>query len=175
MKQCGGNRFCCMGNSTCDCASTSLFELDSATFVTTLPLSKMFSTSTSSPASASASATSASQSTSSVASSSSSAQPSPQPSSHRVAIGAGVGVGVGIPLLAAVGVLAWYLHRKLKPRDVALHQQPSYPIEEVKESTRIGYAQMGSANEPTAERRYEMDTANASHEIDGTPKYQRQT
>lgn len=177
MKQCGDNKFCCFTNNStgCDCASTSLFELDAATFVTTLPLSTMLSTSTSLPASASASTTSASfsASASALASSSPSEQSSPQSSSHNAAIGAGVGAGVGVPLLAAVGVLAWYLHRRQKLRAAALQQGMSYPIAELKDSSKVGYAQMGSMNELSAERRYEMDGVNVSQEIDGTTRYQK--
>ena len=165
MKQCGDNRFCCLANNTtgCDCASTSLWELDAATFVTTLPLSTMLSTSTNLPASASASTTSASQSTSTLDSNSPSAQSPPQSSSHSVAIGAGIGAGVGVPLLAAVAVLAWYLHRRHKAREAALHQG-SYPIEELKGSIEIG---TGSVTELPTERPHEMDGINPSQEIDG--------
>lgn len=175
MKQCGDNRFCCfVNNSTgCDCASTSLFELDAATFMTTLPLNTMASTSTSLPASASAITTSASQATSTPASSSPSEQSSSQSSSHSVAIGAGIGAGVGVPLLAAVGVLAWYLHRRQKSREAALGMGESYPIHELKGSTKVGYAQMGSVNELSADRRYEMNGVHASQEIDGIAKHRR--
>ena len=175
MKQCGDNRFCCLVNNStgCDCASTSLFELDAATFVTTLPLSTMLSTSTALPASASATATSASQSTSTPASSSPTEQSSSQSSNHSVAIGAGIGAGVGIPLLVAVGVFAWYLHRRQKSREAAMTREQAHPIQEVKGSTKVEYELMGSVNEMQAGRPHEMDAINASHEIDGSAKYRR--
>ncbi|KAF9700556.1 hypothetical protein EKO04_001583 [Ascochyta lentis] len=133
----------------------------------------MLSTSTNSPASAAASTTYTLQSTSTSAASPPSAQSSPQSSSNSVAIGAGIGAGVGIPLLAAVGVLAWYLHRGQKLREAAMRQSGSYPIPELKGSTKVGYEQMSSVNELSAERRYEMDSINPSQEIDGIAKYRR--
>lgn len=175
MKQCGDNRFCCFANNStgCDCAQTSLFELDAATFVTTLPINSVLSTSTSLPATASVSTTSAPQSTltapSIAPSSSPSEQSSSQPSNHNVAIGAGIGAGVGVPLLAAVGVLAWYLHRRQRAQKPASHHE-LYANEELKGSAKVGYAQMGSVNELSAEVRHEMDGANVRREMDGGAK-----
>lgn len=174
MKQCGDNRFCCFANNStgCDCANTSLFELDAATFVTTLPVNTILSTRTTLPVSASASTTPAPEYTSIPPSSSPSESPSPQSSNHSVAIGAGVGAGVGVPLLAAVGVLAWYLHRRQKAREAAASHQELY-ANELKGSAKVAYAQMGSVNELPADRRYEMDGMNTSQEIDGVAKYQK--
>ena len=165
MKQCGDNRFCCFSDNAtaCDCDGTSLFELDAATFVTTLPLSTMFSTATSLPTSASATETSSSSSESSPA----------QPSNHSVAIGAGIGAGVGVPLLAAVGVLAWYLRRRQKSRDTTLGAEETHPMQEMKGLANVRYKPMGSVTELSGERRYEMDAIKELQEIDGHPKNQR--
>lgn len=173
MKQCGDNRFCCfVDNSTigCDCTQTSLFELGAATFVTTLPISSMLSTSSHLPTSIFATTTSASQSTSIPSSSSLSGVSSSQSQSQSLAIGAGVGAGVGVPLLAAVGVLAWYLHRRKRSREAAPHEE-LYGEGEPKDLTKVAYAHVRPVNELPAEMRHEMDGLNVPNEVDGSAKY----
>jgi hypothetical protein len=171
MAQCGDNRFCCFSSNAtgCDCDTTSLFELDAATFVTTLPLSTMLSTTTGLPASASAVVTSSSRPS---PSSSSDSSPAKSPD-HSVAIGAGIGAGVGVPLLAAVGVLAWYLHRRQKSRETVLKPEGIHPMQELKDLANVKYEPMGSVSELSGERRYEMDAIKESQEIDGFAKNRR--
>jgi hypothetical protein len=176
MQQCGLNRFCCIGNSTsCDCNTATLFELDPASFVTTLPLSTMLSTTSRPPASPSATAISSSI----PASPSASNLSSEQSSNHSVAIGAGIGAGVGVPLLAAVGVLAWYLRRRQKSREMGPGQEATQPTEELKDGTNVGcqpmdsVTPMGSVTELPAEKLYEMDAVKESQEMDGIAKNRR--
>jgi hypothetical protein len=167
MQQCGLNRFCCIGNSTsCDCDTATLFELDPASFVTTLPLSTMLSTTSGFLASASATAAS-----SSIPSASN--LPPKQLSNHSVAIGAGIGAGVGVPLLAAVGVLAWYLRRRQKSREMAPGQEATQPMEELKDGTNVGCQSMGSVIELPVEKLYEMDAVKELQEMNGIAKNRR--
>jgi hypothetical protein len=167
MQQCGLNRFCCIGNSTsCDCDTATLFELDPASFVTTLPLSTMLSTTSGFPTSAAATAA-----TSSIPSASS--LPPKQSSNHSVAIGAGIGAGVGVPLLAAVGVLAWYLRRRQKSREMIPGQEAIQPMEELKDGTNVGYQPMGSVTELPVEKLYEMDAVKELQEMNGIAKNRR--
>ncbi|KAJ8110432.1 hypothetical protein OPT61_g6721 [Boeremia exigua] len=166
MSQCADKRFCCLspGSDKCDCSGTNLFDLGAGTFITTLPLSTMLSTSTSLPASMSTSTTSTEPSTSvpppNESSNESSNEPSPQSSNNHVAIGAGVGAGVGVPLLAAVAVLAWYLHKRQKARDAATHQG-AVGIEECKEPPKVIAAQRSYVNELPGENRYELNGTTA--------------
>jgi hypothetical protein len=163
MQQCGLNRFCCIGNSTsCDCDTATLFELDPASFVTTLPISTMLSTTSGFPTSA---ATSSTPSASNL--------PPKQSSNHSVAIGAGIGAGLGVPLLAAVGVLAWYLRRRQKSREMTSGQEATQPMEELKDGTNVGYQPMGSVTELPTEKLYEMDAVKELQEMNGIAKNRR--
>ncbi|KAJ4983910.1 hypothetical protein SVAN01_10596 [Stagonosporopsis vannaccii] len=167
MKQCGDNRFCCAAD--CDCSRTRLFELDAATFLATLPISSVLSTSTHSLVSTSATTTPASQSTSTLPLSSPSEIPSSQSQSHRLAIGAGVGAGLGVLLLAAVGMLAWYLLCRQRALKATRHQE-LYGDNVSEGSAKVVYAQIRSVNELPAEIRHEMDGLNVPQEMDGVAK-----
>lgn len=114
VQSCYDNRYCCFGARGCDCSKTSLFELDPATFITTLPLST--ATSPSLPATNSATTTQASATSSNgTASPSSSIEPGSPASSKShlgVAVGAGVGAGLAVVIIGAITTYLCMRRRK---------------------------------------------------------------
>ena len=115
VQSCYDNRYCCFGARGCDCSKTSLFELDPATFITTLPLST--ATSKLQPATVSATTTEATAT-------SSNGTASPRPSSIEtgapaaakshlgVAVGAGVGAGLAVVIIGAITTFLCMRRRK---------------------------------------------------------------
>jgi hypothetical protein len=80
---------------------------------------------------------------------------------------------VGVPLLAAVGVLAWYLRRRQKSREMAPGQEATQPMEELKDGTNVGYQPMDSVTELPVEKLYEMDAVKELQEMNGIAKNRR--
>ncbi|KAF1977701.1 hypothetical protein BU23DRAFT_564577 [Bimuria novae-zelandiae CBS 107.79] len=113
VQTCYDNRYCCYGANGCDCSKTSLFELNAATFVTTLPLGSATATSVPARVSATTTSVSVNSSTANASPTQSSTGSSSSSSSHLgVAVGAGVGAGLAVVIIGSVATFLFMRRRK---------------------------------------------------------------